>query len=44
MCMGDIKLIEPTIKLKNEFLEMVEEHIAIGDHKMWQYDQAVENF
>jgi predicted acetyltransferase len=44
MYMGDIKLIEPTIKLKNEFLEMVEEHITEGNHKIWQYDQAVENF
>jgi len=44
MCTGDIRLIEPTMKLKAEFLAMVEEHIAAGDHKMWQFDQAVEDF
>jgi len=40
----NIRLIEPTIQLKTEFLAMVEEHIAIGEHKNWQYDQAVEDF
>ena len=40
----NIKLIKPTVELKTEFLAMVEEHIAAGDHRVWQYDQAVENF
>jgi predicted acetyltransferase len=40
----NIKLIEPTVELKTKFLAMVEEHITIGEHKIWQYDQAVEDF
>jgi predicted acetyltransferase len=44
MTAGNIKLIEPTVELKTTFLAMVEEHIAIDEHKTWQYDQAVEDF
>jgi predicted acetyltransferase len=44
MCARNIKLIEPTVNLKTEFLAMVEGHIAAGEHKMWQFDQAVEDF
>jgi predicted acetyltransferase len=44
MAADNIKLIESTVGLKKEFLEMVEEHIAAGENKMWQFDQAVEDF
>ncbi len=44
MCAKKVRLIEATVELKTEFLALVEEHIAAGDHKVWQYDQALDDF
>jgi len=41
----NITLIEPTVKLKSEFGEMVEEYLAVGDDKQdWRFEQALPDF
>ena len=40
-----IKLIKPTVKLKNEFLEMVEEYLAADENREdWRFEQALDGF
>jgi len=40
----NIKLIEPCVALEAEFMVMVQEFMATGEHREWLYDQAVEDF
>jgi len=41
----NITLIDPTVKLKSEFGEMVEEYLAAGDDKQdWRFEQALPDF
>ncbi len=43
--MENIKLIQPTVELKSEFLEMVEEYLAAGDNNNdWRFEQALNDF
>jgi len=41
----DIKLIEPTVLLKSEFVEMVHEYLAAGDNREdWRFERALDDF
>ena len=40
----NIKLIEPTVELKTEFLIMAKENIATGEYNKGPFDRAIENF
>lgn len=45
MCEQDLKLIEPTIALREEFLAMVKEYLAAGEQSEdWRFEQALGNF
>jgi len=44
MCGEEVRLIEPCFELEAEFMAMVEESVAAGEHRIWQYEQAIENF
>ena len=40
----NVRLIEPCVELEAEFMAMVEEFVGAGEHKTWQYEQAIEDF
>lgn len=45
MCIGNLKLVEPTIELKDAFLSMVEEHLKYdSDSEIWDFKEAVDDF
>jgi len=42
---NDIKLVEPTVDLKDEFLAMVDEYLTAGEQNGgWQFENGIEDF
>ena len=40
----DFRLIEPRVELEAEFMALVQEFVAAGEHRTWLYEQAIEDF
>ena len=45
MCFAKVKLVEPTVKLKEEFLAMVEEHLKLNvNPDVWDFREVKVDF
>lgn len=40
----DVRLIESSMELKRELIDMIEEFVAAGEHHRWGYELAIKDF